>query len=152
MKRLLLFTLLLITLGGCAATTSSPGAHTAVLSRSATLDDVPLRLDVTGLRRRGAVAALHLRLVNRSPRGGQAFSIDDTFSREGSYDLGGVLLVDSSSGHELAPLEDNDLDLGFTEISGGGTQALSVAFPAPHGSKVDLLVPHFGLFRGVPVD
>jgi hypothetical protein len=153
MKRLLLFTLLLVTLGGCAATTSSSGARAPVLSRSVTLDEVPLRLDVTGLHRRGAVAALDLRLVNRSPRGGQAFSIDDTFSREGSYDLGGVLLVDSSSGHELAPLEnDDDLDLGFTEVSGGGTQSLRVAFPAPRGSKVDLLVPHFGLFRGVPVD
>jgi hypothetical protein len=24
-------------------------------------------------------------------------------------------------------------------------------FPAPRGDKVDILVPHFGLFRNVPV-
>jgi hypothetical protein len=151
MKRLLLFTLLLVTLGGCAATTSSSAPRSPVLSRSVALDEVPLRLDITGLHRHGGVAALDLRLVNRSPRGGRAFSIDDTFSREGSYDLGGVLLIDTS-GHELAPLETDDLNLAFTEVSGGGTQAVRVAFPAPRGSKVDVLVPHFGLFRGVSVD
>ena len=150
MKRLLLLFPLLLVLGGCAATKNPPHSPAATLSRGAQLDDVPLRLDVAGLQRRGRIAALELRLINRAPRGGSAFSIDDTFSREGYSDLGGVLLLDSRTGHELDPLE-NDVDLAFTEVSGGGTQSLTVSFPAPTGATADVLVPHFGLFRGVPV-
>jgi len=150
MKRLLLLFPLLVVLGGCATTKTPPHPPAATLSRAAQLDDVPLRLDVAGLQRRGRIAALELRLINRAPRGGSAFSIDDTFSREGYSDLGGVLLLDSRTGHELDPLE-NDVDLAFTEVSGGGTQSLTVSFPAPTGATADVLVPHFGLFRGVPV-
>lgn len=148
MKRLLLITPLLVVLVGCAG----PGKDSMrpTLSRSAHLGEVPLRLDVTGVHRTGDVAALDLRLVNRAPRGGDAFDIDDTFSREGNYDLGGVLLVDSGTGRELDPLDD-DADLAFTQVAGGGTQSLRVAFPAPRGKTVDILVPHFGLFRNVPV-
>jgi len=152
MKRLLLLIPLALVVTGCAATAkpSQPSA-TPLLSRSAQLDDVPLRLDVAQLRRVGQTALLDLRLSNRAPRGGDAFSIDDTFSREGYSDLGGVLLVDSRTGHELAPLDD-DVDLAFTEVSGGGTQSLRVRFPAPRGSTADVLVPHFGMFRDVPVN
>jgi hypothetical protein len=150
MKRLLLLFPLLVVLGGCAATKNPPHPPAATLSRAAQLDDVPLRLDVAGLQRRGRIASLELRLINRAPRGGSAFSIDDTFSREGYSDLGGVLLLDSRTGHELDPLED-DVSLAFTEVSGGGTQSLTVSFPAPSGATADVLVPHFGLFRGVPV-
>ena len=110
---------------------------------------MPLRLDVA-LHRSGDVAALDLRLINRGPRGGDSFSIDDTFSREGSSDLAGVLMVDTNTGHELDPL-DRDLDVPYTELAAGGTQSLRLVFPAPTGSTVDLLVPHFGLFRDVPV-
>src|SRR3954466_12394377 len=112
MKRLLLLFPLLVVLGGCAAT-KNPPPPAATLSRGAQLDDVPLRLDVAGLQRRGRIASLELRLINRAPRGGSAFSIDDTFSREGYSDLGGVLLLDSRTGHELDPLED-DVSLAFT--------------------------------------
>jgi len=147
MKRLLLLIPVLVVLVGCGGGKGSPRP---TLSRSVHLDDVPLRLDVTALHRTGDVAALDLRLVNRAPRGGEAFDIDDTVSREGNYDLGGVLLVDSGTGHELDPLED-DADLAFTQVAGGGTQSLRVAFPAPSGGAVDVLVPHFGLFRDVPV-
>jgi hypothetical protein len=153
MKRLLFITPLLFVLGACGATTKSSSSSQPakpVLSRSAILDEVPLRLDVAGLRRRGRTAALDLRLVNRAPRGGDVFSIGDTFSRAGHYDMGGVLLLDPRTGHELGALED-DVDFGFTEIAGGGSQMLSVSFPAPRGTTADVLVPHFGLFRSVPV-
>jgi hypothetical protein len=150
MKRLLILIPLVAVVAGCAATKTSTSSDRPVLSRSARLDDVPLRLDVTSLKRVGEIAALDLRLINRAPRGGDAFDIDDTFSREGSYDLGGVLLVDRGTDHELDPLED-DAGLGFTAVAGGGTQSLRVAFPAPRGRSADVLVPHFGLFRNVPV-
>jgi hypothetical protein len=151
MKRLLFVIPLVLVVAGCAATakTSSPSTK-PLLSRGARLDDIPLRLDVAGFHRVGGIAALDLRLINRAPRGGDAFSIDDTFSREGYSDLGGVLLVDSGTGREIDPLDD-DVDVGSTEIAGGGSQSLRVAFPAPTGSTADVLVPHFGLFRGVPV-
>src|SRR5690348_15198202 len=128
MKRLLLFTPLLLSLAACGTT-----GHTAsrgTLSRSVRLDDVPLRLDVEALHRSRGIATLDLRLINRGPRGAEAFSIDDTFSREGMSDMRGVLLVDSASGRELDPL-DRDLDVDFTEVAGGGTQMLRVVFPAP---------------------
>jgi len=151
MKRVLLLIPVLVVLAGCG-TTAITTSHSSkpVLSRGAILDEVPLRLDVAGLRRRGRTATLELRLINREPHGGDAFSIDDTFSREGHYDMGGVLLLDPSTGRELDALED-ETDLGFTEISGGGTQSLSVAFPAPSGRTADAVVPHFGLFRGIAV-
>jgi hypothetical protein len=156
MKRLLFLIPLLVVVAGCGATVTShssaapSGAAEPTLTRSMRLDDVPLRLDVIGFHRRGSIAALDLRLVNRAPRGGDSFDIDDTFSREGHYDLGGVLLIDPRTGHELDPLDD-DVDLAFTEVDGGATQSLRVAFPAPSGATADLLIPHFGLFRDVPV-
>jgi hypothetical protein len=109
------------------------------------LDEVPLRLDVAGLHRAGDTAALDLRWINRGSRGGDAFSVGDTFSREGSSDLAGVLMVDTRTGHELDPL-DRDLEVPYTELAAGGTQSLRLVFPAPSGSSVGLLVPHFGLF------
>jgi hypothetical protein len=148
MKRLLLFTPLLLSLAACG--TTGHATSRKPLSRSARLDDVPLRLDVAALHRTGGIATLDLRLTNRGPRGADAFAIDDTFSREGLADLRGVLMVDARTGSELDAL-DRDLDVDYTEIAGGGTQALRVVFPAPSGSAVDILVPHFGLFRDVPV-
>ena len=110
-----------------------------------------MRLDVAGLRRIGRLAALDLRLINRSPYGGDAFSIDDTFSREGYDDLDGVLVIDRHSGRELATVSDPEADTTMIDIASGGSQQLRVAFPAPSGNAVDVLVPHFGLFRNVPV-
>jgi hypothetical protein len=150
MKRILLLIPVLAVLAGCGTAKDSSTPAKPVLSRSTRLDDVPLRLDITGLHKAGDVAALDLRLVNRAPRGGDSFDIDDTFSREGSDDLGGVLLLDVRTGHEMEPLDD-DVDLAFTQVAGGGTQSLRVAFPAPRGSTADVLVPHFGLFRGINV-
>jgi hypothetical protein len=153
MKKLIPLLPLLLVLGGCtaAAATRTSDPHSApILSRSASLDDIPLRLDVAGLHRQGRTATLALRLSNRAPRGGDAFEISDTFSRDDNADLGGILLVDTSTGHELAALEE-DIDLYSVAVAPDGSQTLSVSFPAPTGKSVDLLVPHFGLYRDVPV-
>ena len=37
------------------------------------------------------------------------------------------------------------------EIASGGSQAFSVAFRDLRAKTADVLVPHFGLFRDVPV-
>jgi hypothetical protein len=57
-------------------------------------------------------------------------------------------MLDQRTGRELAPLHADELDM---QIAPGGTQAIQAVFPAPRGDKVDILVPHFGLFRNVPV-
>jgi hypothetical protein len=153
MKKLIALLPLILVLGGCtAAAATRPSSHhsASTLSRSVQLDEIPLRLDVIGLHRRGRTAILSLRLDNRAPRGGDAFEIDDTFSREDDADLGGILLVDTSTGHELGALEE-DINLYSVAVAPDGSQALIVSFPAPTGMSVDLLVPHFGLYRDVPV-
>jgi hypothetical protein len=149
MKRLLLVTPLLCVLAACGGGT---GATHAALSHTTRLDDTPLRLDVEALHRVGQVAAVDLRLANRARAGTDQFSIDDTFSADGySADVGGILLLDSRTGQPLTPLGADEADLGMTEIAPGGTQMIRAAFRAPRGDTADVFVPHFGLFRDVPV-
>jgi hypothetical protein len=145
MKRLLavLPLALLVTACGSGGSASKP-----ILSHSARIDDVPLRLDVAGVRRIAGAATIDLRLANRAPDGGDDYYVEDTFSNEGNYQADGVLMLDQRTGRELAPLQADDLDM---QIAPGGTQAIQALFPAPRGDQVDVLVPHFGLFRNVPV-
>jgi hypothetical protein len=148
MKRLIAVLPLALVVTACG--TSGP-ASKPILSHTARLGDVPLRLDVAGLHRVAGVAALDLRLANSSSAGGDAYSIDDTFSSEGSYNTGGLLMLDQRTGREIAPLQADATDLGAMQIAPGGTQQIRTVFPAPRGDHVDVLVPHFGLFRDVPV-
>ena len=147
MKRLLALLPLAVLVTACG----SAGSHASrIVSHTARLDDVSLRLDVTRVQRRAGVAALDLRLANRSPSGSDGYSIDDTFSNDGSYDVSGVVMLDKQTGREIAPMDPSSPDLDI-EIAPGGTQTIRTVFPAPRGDKVDVLVPHFGLFRDVPV-
>lgn len=95
-------------------------------------------------------AAVDLRLANRGAGGGDSYSIDDTFSDDGSYDTGGFVMLDQKTGRERAPLAAGDLNTAV-EIAPGGTQTIRAIFPALRGDTVDVLVSHFGLFRTVPV-
>ncbi len=147
MKRLLLFTPLVLVLAACGGA----GSTHPVLSHTTRLDDTPLRLDIEGLHRVGQVAAVDLRLANRADAGTDTFSIDDTFSADGySADVGGILLLDSRTGQPLTALGAGEADL-TTELAPGGTQMIRAAFRAPRGDRADVFVPHFGLFRDVPV-
>jgi hypothetical protein len=147
MKRLLavLPLALVVTACGTGTQTTKP-----ILSHTTRINDVPLRLDVAGVHRVAGAAAVDLRLANRGTAGGDTYSIDDTFSDDGSYDTSGVALLDQRTGRQSAPLAAGDVDVGV-EIAPGGTQTIRTVFPAPRGDKVDVLVPHFGLFRNVPV-
>lgn len=148
MKRLLAvlpLALVVTACGGSPSSTSKP-----ILSHTARVDDVPLRLDVTGVRRVAGGAAVDLRLANRSASGGDDYWIEDTFSSDGSYDVSGVVMLDQKTGRESAPMRADDVDLDM-QIAPGGTQTVRTVFPPPHGERVDVLVPHFGLFRNVPV-
>ena len=152
MKRLLVFTPLLLVLAACGGTKSPSTQAGPILSHATTLDEVPLKLDVIGLRRTAGIASVDLRLANRAPHGGDAFSIGDTFSADGlGYNVGGVLLLDPATGQPMTPLGADEADLGMAEVAPGGTQTIRAVFRAPRGDKADILVPHFGLFRDVPV-
>jgi hypothetical protein len=150
MKRLLLLIPALVVLVGCGTGKDSPRP---LLSHGASIDDTPLRLDVAGLHRVGEIVALDLRLANRAPRGGDPYEIDGTFAAEGGYDddVGGVLMLDPKTGRQTSPLGADQVNLGMVEVAPGGTQLVRAVFPAPRGKTVDVLVPHFGLFRDVPV-
>ena len=126
-------------------------ARRAILSRSAHIQDIPLRLDVSVAHRQGRLAALDFRLINHAPIGTDAFEVDDAFSRDGSYDMSGIVVLDRHAGNQLTTLPDPNTDTSMTQIGSGGSQNLRIAFPAPSGKAVDVLVPHFGLFRDVPV-
>lgn len=136
---------LVVTACGSGGSTAKP-----ILSHSAQINDIPLRLDVAGVHRVAGAAAVDLRLANRGASGGDSYSIDDTFSNDGSYDVSGVVMLDQQTGRESAPIATGDADVA-AEIAPGGTQIVRTLFPAPRGDKVDVLVPHFGLFRNVPV-
>jgi hypothetical protein len=150
MKRLLLLIPVLVVLVGCGGGKGSPKP---LLSHSASIGDTPLRLDVAGLHRVGDIVALDLRLENRAPRGDDPYEIDDTFAVEGSYDydVGGVLMLDPKTGRQTSPIGADQVDLGMVEVAPGGTQLVRAVFRAPRGRTADVLVPHFGLFRDVPV-
>lgn len=133
-------------------TACGTGSQTArpILSHTARINDVPLRLDVAGVQRVGGAAAVDLRLANRGPSGGDSYSIDDTFSNDDGYDASGVVMLDQKTGRESSPMAAGDLNTAV-EIAPGGTQRIRAIFPAPRGDAVDVVVPHFGLFRNVPV-
>ena len=147
MKRLIavLPLALVVTACGSGASTGRP-----ILSHAARINDVPLRLDVAGVHRVAGAAALDLRLANRGASGGDAYYIEDTFSNDAGYNASGVMMLDQKTGRESSPMAVDSVDTGV-EIAPGGTQTIRTLFPAPRGDRVDVLVPHFGLFRNVPV-
>jgi hypothetical protein len=150
MKRLFFLIPIFAVLAGCG--TAKDSSHTRpILSHTASVNDVPLRLDVGRMHRVGRVASLDLRLANRGPSGSDALSIDDMFSADSSYDIGGVLMLDPQTGLPIPARDADSVDLGLVDLAPGGTQLIRAVFPAPRGETVDVLVPHFGLFRDVPV-
>jgi hypothetical protein len=148
MKRLLAVLPLAVVVTACG---SGGSTGKPILSHSARIYDVPLRLDVAGVHRVDGAAALDLRLANRGAPGGDSYSIDDTFSNDGNYDVSGVLMLDQKTGRQSAPVAAQAAADVAAEIAPGGTQTIRTVFPAPRGDKVDVFVPHFGLFRNVPV-
>jgi len=68
-----------------------------------------------------------------------------------NYDVGGVLMLDPNTGLQTTPLAADSVNLGMMDIEPGGTQLIRAVFPAPEGKTADILVPHFGVFRNVPV-
>jgi hypothetical protein len=129
------------------------------LSRAARVDDVPLRMDIALLRRAGRVATLDLRLRSMAPHGGMTYLVGSAFAATiaAGY-VDGIYLMDPTTGGKLSPIfrggtcvcTTNGYDL---EIAPGGTAMLTASFPAPSPAAhtADVIVPHFGAFRDVPL-
>lgn len=141
-----------------AARTAAP-TDTVTLSRTARVDGVALRMDVALLRRAGGTATLDLRLVNGAEPGGASFDVGDHFDDDGWEDsVSGIYLIDSATGQKIRPRFDghscvctrNGSDI---ELPPGATTMLTATFPAPSPgtASADVVVPHFGAFRDVPL-
>jgi hypothetical protein len=109
-------------------------------------------LDIADLRRRGRTVTLDLRLRSNAPHGAPEHVIGADFASHADGDLSAVSLVDPVTGARLHPLTDEAAQDLFDEVlTPGGTKVLTVSFPAPRGKSADVIVPHFGSFRDVPV-
>lgn len=130
---------------------------TVTLSRTARIDDVPLRMDIALLRRAGRTVTLDLQLRSTAARGADAFPVEGAFGRDRfAYDLGGVYLLDPATGARLPVRRDRGCVCSTTdgvELAPGGSTILSASFPAPspEAKALDVVVPHFGAFRDVPL-
>src|SRR5436305_1291613 len=131
MKRLLLLIPVLVLAAGCGTGKDATHNGRSILAHTAQIDAVPLQLEIAGLHRVGQVAALDLRLANRAPSGSDAFYVNDTFSSEGDYDVGGVLMLDPATGRQTTALAPDHVNLGMIEVGPGGTQLIRAVFPAP---------------------
>ena len=133
---------------------------TITLSRASRVAGVPLRMDIALARRTGRTVTLDLRLRSTAAHGGPAFGVNWQFSADQSEeDVSGVYLVDPTTGRKLSPRRDAHgtcicTDDGYSiEVAPGGTTMLTASFPGPSplAHAVDVVVPHFGAFRDVPL-
>lgn len=133
---------------------------TVALSRAARIDGVALRMDVALLRRAGRTATLDLRLRSNAPHGGPTFTVGDRFAdyEGGPENLSGVYLMDPMTGRRLRARDYSGEcvctgDGGTIRLQPGGTTMLTATFPAPslRARSADVVVPHFGAFRDVPL-
>jgi hypothetical protein len=130
------------------------------LSRAARILGVPLRMDIALLRRAGRVVTLDLRLRSLAAHGERYYEIGSDFAKDCCADdsLSGVYLMDPTTGAKLNPLvRDHQCvctqQADWITIAPGGTAMLTASFPAPSPAAhtADVIVPHFGAFRDVPL-
>lgn len=128
-------------------------------SEHVTIDDVDLRLDVYPAVRTADVMVLNLRLVNRGEEGGRSFRIGGLFNDTGDEEgiqLSGIRVVD--------PVNRRHYDIARDErqvcvcgpggtVAAGSDVRLSASFGAPPEpvERINVTVPAFGTFDGIPV-
>lgn len=148
---------------------------TVAASREASVDfagvAVPVRADLAPLRRNGDVVVLNLTLTNLGEDRWQiSADLDDgtTNGIEGGvvdqdparYSVDGISLVDGVNGkRHLVARDERGYCVCSTALSGvfleaGGVVVLSATFAAPPDdvTAMDVEVPLFGTFTGVPVE
>lgn len=148
-----------------------PTART-IATREGRLDDEPVTLELSQLRRRGQVVNLELRLATRAAEF-QIYSLDaldngvsehltgpgGAFPYEGYDTLDGIDLIDGVHGRRYAPARDRfnrcicDTGLEDVTFARGRPVTLSATFGAPPADvkAVDVVIPRFGTIADVPL-
>ena len=143
----------------------------AIAVREGRVDDEPVTLELTQLRRRGLVVNLELRLRGRA--GETALSMVDAFDDgvsqhvtdpqafkyEGYDTVDGINLIDGINGRRYAPARDRfnnclcDRNIQDLAFSRDRPATLSATFGAPPADVkvVDVVIPRFGTIPDVPL-
>jgi hypothetical protein len=138
--------------------------------RDGSVDQKPVKLEILELKRSGETVALTFRLVAIGDTSGAqvASTFDDgifqkldgtTDTTAGAGSLDGISLIDATNrkrhlvgrDEDGACVCDRDLSNGF--VSADAPLLLSATFAAPPDDieAMDVVVPHFGTFKDVPV-
>jgi hypothetical protein len=156
--------------GPTAPAPVKPGAPArAVAGMGGTIDGKSARLDILSLTRSGGVSQLTMRVANTdTTAGGAGLQIANTFddgvngtptTPNVSFTLDGVSLIDAVNRKKYMVARDSkgvcvcDGDLSGTFVKAGQSVNLSATFgaPPPDVRTVNVFVPKFGTFRGVPL-
>ncbi len=165
---------------GAQSTSTSPGGKVvatpekAIASRDGSVDSKPVKLEIVQLKRSGGTSALSFRLSELTSTGDSsglaqvASTFDDGILEKekntddptvGGDSLDGVSLIDSKNRKRYLVARDSnnacvcDGDLGNAFVRQDAPLVLSATFAAPPAdvSSMDVVVPHFGTFKDVPV-
>ncbi len=141
-----------------------------IASREGRIDDEPVTLELTQLRRRGRVVNLELKLRTRAADveldirdafdDGVAQNLSDPAARpdfEYKDSMDGINLIDGVNGRRFAPARDRfnhcicDRELGSVTLSRSRPLTLSATFgaPPPAVRAVDVVIPRFGTIPDV---
>lgn len=142
-------------------------AQNGLASRDSQIDKVPIRLEITELRRSGATSAITIRLVVTDDTGDGSAQIADTLDdgisdaeNGNEYDTtDGISLIDTVNRKRYLVARDSsgrcvcDNSLSGTFVRSVGPTVLSATFAAPPEDvkAVDVVIPRFGTFKNVPI-
>jgi hypothetical protein len=139
----------------------------AIATRSGSMDQKPVTLEIVELKRSGGTSALTFRVSARAGASGAqvAQTFDDGLSQklkdatDSGDTLDGISLVDSknrkrylvgrdANGHCVC---DSNLSNAFANEDAPVILSATFAAPPPDVSAMDVVVPKFGTFKDVPV-
>jgi hypothetical protein len=141
-----------------------------VAAREGSVDQKPVTLEILELKRSGGTSALTFRLTAKDSEGSAqvAQTFDDGISEkikgtddptQGSGSLDGISLVDTKNRKRyLVGRDENGVCVCDSNLSSGFANAdapllLSATYAAPPADvrTMDVVIPHFGTFKDVPI-
>jgi hypothetical protein len=139
-------------------------------ARQGPIDGNPVQLEIVELKRGGSTMTLTFRLTGEEGQGGSqvASTFDDGIFQKlkstedptaGADSLDGITLIDTKNRKRYLVGRDEDgacvcdTDLGNAFANADAPLLLSATYaaPPPDVRAMDVLVPHFGAFKDVPV-
>lgn len=146
---------------------SAPPSPAKVLaSRDGSSGEVPVRVEVNDLFRRGQLVTVNFSVTYRTPDDDKEYdswrvdnAFDDGNSLNGVYTVDAVYLIDGKSGTRHPVARDGEdqcvcsAGLGGKTIDPGQSLALTATFAAPPSDvqAVDVQIPLAGTFSDVPI-